>query len=133
MQWAEDLTDENEKLKKLLAANFGRLKNNPVKQGKVYEEYEKLCGVRQGSAFKKADGNNCVLSQGDIAKELIETNIRQRGDISSSSLKMERIIKTLEEIYEIKKEIINIQKSNCRKIPQFQNKVQKNVLQQSIN
>lgn len=36
-------------------------------------------------------------------KDLIETNIRQRGDISSSSLKMGRIIKTLEECYGIKK------------------------------
>lgn len=35
-------------------------------------------------------------------KDLIETNIRQRGDISSSSLKMGRIIKTLEDIYKIK-------------------------------
>lgn len=34
-------------------------------------------------------------------KDLIETNIRQRGDISSSSLKMARIIKTLEECYGI--------------------------------
>lgn len=36
-------------------------------------------------------------------KDLIETNIRQRGDISSSSLKMGRIIKALEEYYGIKK------------------------------
>ncbi|WP_252241648.1 ParB N-terminal domain-containing protein [Clostridium sp. ZBS18] len=35
-------------------------------------------------------------------KDLIETNIRQRGDISSSSLKMGRIIKTLEECYGVK-------------------------------
>ena len=35
-------------------------------------------------------------------KDLIETNIRQRWDISSSSLKMGRIIKTLEECYGIK-------------------------------
>ena len=35
-------------------------------------------------------------------KDLIETNIRQRGDISSSSLKMGRIIKTLEECYGVR-------------------------------
>jgi Predicted transcriptional regulators len=36
-------------------------------------------------------------------KDLIETNVRQRGDISSSSLKMGRIIKTLEDCYCIQK------------------------------
>lgn len=34
--------------------------------------------------------------------DLIETNIRQRGDVSSSSLKMGRIIQKLEEIYNIR-------------------------------
>ena len=38
-----------------------------------------------------------------VIKDLIETNIRQRGDISSSSLKMGRIICELERIYGIKK------------------------------
>ena len=37
-----------------------------------------------------------------VIKDLIETNIRQRGDISSSSLKMGRIICELERIYNIK-------------------------------
>ena len=37
-----------------------------------------------------------------IIKDLIETNIRQRGDINSSGLKLGRIIKTLEEAYNIK-------------------------------
>lgn len=38
-----------------------------------------------------------------ILKDLIETNLRQRGDISSSSLKMGRIICELERIYNVKK------------------------------
>ena len=59
------------KLKKLLATNFGRLKNNPVKQGKVYAEYEKLCGVRQGSEGKRSlDPQFVGLTQEQIAKEL---------------------------------------------------------------
>lgn len=60
------------KLKKLLATNFGRLKNNPVKQGKVYTEYKKLCGVRQGSLNNKGVnvGDKLSLTQSDIAKEL---------------------------------------------------------------
>lgn len=64
----EDFINEDDKLKKLLAANFGRLKNNPVKQGKVYQQYEKLCGVRHGNN-QYSIRNNCV-SQEDIAKEL---------------------------------------------------------------
>ena len=35
-------------------------------------------------------------------KDLIETNIRQRGDINSSGLKLGRIIKTLEEFYGVR-------------------------------
>lgn len=68
----EDIIDEDDKLKKLLIANFGRLKNSPVKQGKVYEEYEKLRGVRQGSANKKGSivGETISLTQDQIAKEL---------------------------------------------------------------
>ena len=41
-------------------------------------------------------------NEDSIIKDLIETNIRQRGDINSSGLKLGRIIKTLEESYEIK-------------------------------
>lgn len=56
-----------EKLKKLLATNFGRLKNNPVKQGKVYAEYEKLCGVQHGGSRRQ---NVALISQEQIAEEL---------------------------------------------------------------
>ncbi|MBC2580831.1 hypothetical protein [Clostridium sp. DJ247] len=66
----EDLIEEEEKLKKLLATNFGRLKNNPVKQGKVFVEYEKLCGIRQGSAGTSQPKNSVRITQEDIAKEL---------------------------------------------------------------
>lgn len=68
----EELLDEDEKLKKLLATNFGRLKNNPLKQGRVYSEYEKLCGVRTGSKNLKGVnvGDKMSLTQEQIAKEL---------------------------------------------------------------
>lgn len=66
----EDLIDEDEKLKKLLATNFGRLKNDPVKQGRVFGEYEKLCGVRQGSAGSPDKQFACGVTQEQIAKEL---------------------------------------------------------------
>jgi ParB-like chromosome segregation protein Spo0J len=41
-------------------------------------------------------------NEDDVIKDLIETNIRQRGDVSSSSLKMGRIIKELERIYGVR-------------------------------
>ena len=56
---------------KLIETNFGRIKNNAIKQAKWIEEYEKLKGVRQGSAYQKADRNySGQLRQEDIAKEL---------------------------------------------------------------
>ncbi|EQC1535435.1 ParB N-terminal domain-containing protein [Clostridium botulinum] len=66
----EDLDNEEEKLKKLLATNFGRLKNNPVKQGKVYAEYEKLCGIRQGGDRKSNPQFVGLITQEQIAEEL---------------------------------------------------------------
>ncbi len=55
-------------------ANFGRLKNDPIKQAKVYSEYEKLCGARQGSLNSQGtivgQPNNTVhITQEQIAKE----------------------------------------------------------------
>jgi len=44
-----------QKLKKLLATNFGRSKNDPVKQGRVFGEYEKLCGIQHGGARGQID------------------------------------------------------------------------------
>lgn len=45
------------------------LKNDPIKQSKLITEYEKLCGVRQGSAYTKAQPHNAVqVTQDDIAK-----------------------------------------------------------------
>ncbi|WP_346913835.1 ParB/RepB/Spo0J family partition protein [Clostridium sp.] len=66
----EDLIDEDEKLKKLLATNFGRLKNNPVKQGRVLSEYEKLCGIQSGGDRKSKGKISPLITQLDIAKEL---------------------------------------------------------------
>ncbi|MDC4245546.1 ParB/RepB/Spo0J family partition protein [Clostridium perfringens] len=62
----EDLVDEDEKLKKLLATNFGRLENNPMKQSRVITEYEKLCEIKHGGAR----GHNVRLNnQEQIASE----------------------------------------------------------------
>lgn len=52
------------------------------------------------------DAINCEVriydSEDRVLKDLIETNIRQRGTIAGSELKMGRIIKELERIYGIK-------------------------------
>lgn len=64
----EDLTDDDEKLKLLLAANFGRLKNDDVKQRKVAVEYVKLCGNKHGRPVKS--GDNRLLTQEEIANNL---------------------------------------------------------------
>ena len=44
------------------------MKNNPVKQGRVFEQYEKLCGIQHGGSRP----NNSVLkiTQKEIAEEL---------------------------------------------------------------
>lgn len=61
---------------------------------------------------------NCEVriydSEDRVLKDLIETNIRQRGTIAGSELKMGRIIKELERIYGIKNGV-----RNDRKLPQI--------------
>ncbi|UBK64726.1 hypothetical protein [Clostridium perfringens] len=64
----EDLVDEDEKRKKLLATNFGREKNDPVKQGRVYEKYEKLCGIQRGGDRRSNQKIFGLVTQEQIAK-----------------------------------------------------------------
>lgn len=66
----ESLLDEDEKLAQLIASNFGRMKNDPVKQGRWIKEYERLRGVRHGGDRKSKDDNRLLISQEDIAREL---------------------------------------------------------------
>ena len=92
----DSIEDDDDKLRKLIAANFGRLKNDPIKQSKLITEYEKLCGVRQGSAGKVSlDGNNSPrLSQSDIAKQLgvDETTLRNLKRLQTLSPDLQEII-----------------------------------------
>ena len=60
----EDINDEDEKLKLLLATNFGRTKNDPAKQRKIMTQYVELCGLKNG--VKKLGGNRLALKE--IAK-----------------------------------------------------------------
>ena len=70
----EDLIDEDKKLKVLLAANFGRSKNDDKKQRKVAVEYVKLCGYKHGEIGNGREKNsqlgNSKLSLDEIAKQL---------------------------------------------------------------
>lgn len=66
----ESLSDEDAKLQQLIAANFGRMKNDPVKQGRWIKEYERLRGVKRGNNQHMSFGNNFRPSQEDIAAEL---------------------------------------------------------------
>ena len=64
----DDLRDEDKKLKVLLAANFGREKNDESKQRKIATEYVRLCGYKQGRPEK--DANLAHLSLDEIAAQL---------------------------------------------------------------
>ncbi|MEA5012901.1 MAG: hypothetical protein VB100_14405 [Angelakisella sp.] len=57
----------------LLAANFGRLKNDEAKQRKVAVEYVKLCGLKNGEVGvgrKLSDNRKAILTQEQIANQL---------------------------------------------------------------
>lgn len=64
----DDLRDEDKKLKVLLAANFGREKNDESKQRKIANEYVRLCGYKQGRPEK--DANLAHLPLDEIATQL---------------------------------------------------------------
>lgn len=66
----DDLTDENEKLKLLLAANFGRTKNDDAKQRKIATEYVALCGYKNGGDRTAQCENRTLLTQSEIASQL---------------------------------------------------------------
>lgn len=66
----DESDDDNDVLMKLIETNFGRMKNDKVKQAKWLAEYEKLKGVRQGSAGQADPNNLGGVTQDDIAKEL---------------------------------------------------------------
>ena len=91
----EGLRDEDEKLIQLIAANFGRMKNDPIKQGKWLVEYERLRGVRQGEHGRRSlGGNNSRLNtQSSIAEEL--------GMDTSTLRNLKRLTKLIPELQEV--------------------------------
>lgn len=65
----DDLDTEDKKLKALLAANFGRTKNDEAKQRKLIVEYAKLCGYGHGGD-RKSSRQSGSLKLADMAREL---------------------------------------------------------------
>lgn len=65
----EDLQDENSKLRALISNNFGRRKNDPVKDRKALATYVELKGYKHGGnrSSRCQDG---ILILDEIAKEL---------------------------------------------------------------
>lgn len=78
----EDLIDEDKKLKVLLAANFGRSKNNDAKQRKVAVEYVRLCGYKNGEIGK----NRSQLSQSGNPEKLTLDQIANQLGTSKTNL-----------------------------------------------
>ena len=65
----EDIESEDQKLKLLLAANFGRKSNSKSKQRKIADEYVRLCGYGQGGD-RKSSVQNGHLNYQEIADQL---------------------------------------------------------------
>lgn len=113
------MDDENEKLKKLLATNFGRTKNDPAKQVKVASEYVELVGMKHGTNRFNRDTTVGYLSYDDISKSL---------GVSKSTLKDlleidRKLIPQIRELFdngEINKKTAN--KVWCRLSPEDQEK-----------
>ena len=90
-----------EKLKKLLATNFGRTKNDPAKQVKVASEYVELVGMKHGVNRFNRESESDRLSLQEIAKTL---------GISTTGLKEllaidKKLIPTIRELFD--KGVIN--------------------------
>ena len=78
----EDLIDEDKKLKVLLAANFGRSKNDDAKLRKVAVEYVRLCGYGHGEIGK----NHSQNSQNENSEKLTLEEIAKRLGTSKANL-----------------------------------------------
>ena len=82
-----DTRDEGTVMMKLIVSNFGRAKNDPIKQAKMIQEYERLCGIRAGArtkaeleARKEANGGHVPFhTQEEIAAELGVTGATLRN------------------------------------------------------
>ena len=65
----DESTDDDDVLMKLIETNFGRMKNDPIKQARWIEEYKNLKGICRGGD-RKSKSNNSTLKIEDIAQAL---------------------------------------------------------------
>lgn len=91
-----ELEDENDKLMQLIASNFGRIKNDPIKQGKMIAEYEQLCGIAKGRPRGGKNGNNSRISQEELAKELgcDVTTLRNLKRLANLSPEVQEVVRS---------------------------------------
>lgn len=66
----EDISSEEQKLKLLLAANFGRKSNSKSKQRKIADEYVRLCGYKPNGDRSTEGQNGPRLTLKEIATQL---------------------------------------------------------------
>jgi len=66
----EELINEDLKLRQLIAANFGRLSNDPAKMRKAVAEYVDLVGNKNGGDRKSEYQDDTLKTHKEIAKEL---------------------------------------------------------------
>lgn len=125
----EDLIDEDKKLKVLLAANFGRTKNDEAKQRKVAVEYVRLCGYEHGEigrnhSQKVHNGLSEKLTLDEIAYQLgtSKTNLKRALSIernltdSMKELLDTGIISLLFNVSPLRKENVPIMRRRQEKI-----------------
>ena len=86
----EDLIDEDKKLKVLLAANFGRSKNDDAKQRKVAVEYVRLCGYGHGEIGKNHSQNSQNENSGKLTLEEIAKRLGTSKANLTRALSIER-------------------------------------------
>ena len=80
----EDLTDEDNILKALIAANFGRIQKNESKLRKAIAEYVELCGYRNG---EMGNGRKKVVHNGLPTPKYSMDEIAEQLGISKTNLK----------------------------------------------
>lgn len=94
-----DIESEDDKLRNLIAANFGRLKNNEKKQRKAVAKYVELVGSPHGGDRKSRDQN------GLLNERLTLDQIAEQLDISKTELK--RILSIERNLTDSMKELLD--------------------------
>lgn len=84
----EDLKDKDDILRNLIAANFGRLKNDAAKQRRAIAEYVELVGYRNGEAgngHKKVGSANCTSYSSKTTQENQDSFVQNDKSLQSEA------------------------------------------------